>query len=146
MHHFHIKSSCSHRRMIDVEAGTLTMFCNEAKGTRVLVSATEMIRLSCAFVVIRGWPGRERFFDECRILRRVRKLDTVCRGTCKSQPISVSVIYPLRPSILPLSHSLNSFRGFEAMAQRLMLLSTISIWPKTYGRWLYVSANEADIK
>ena len=29
------------------------MFCNEAKGTCVLVSATEMIRLSCAFVVIR---------------------------------------------------------------------------------------------
>ena len=76
--HFRIKSSCSRRRMVDVEAGTLTMFCNEVKGTRVLVSATEMICLSYAFIVIWGWPGRERFFDECRILRRVRKLDTVC--------------------------------------------------------------------
>ena len=54
--HFRIKSSCNRRQIVDVEAGTLTIFCYDANGIRVLVSAADMMRLSCAFVVIRGRP------------------------------------------------------------------------------------------
>jgi len=109
--------------MVDVEAGTLTMFCNEAKGTRVLVSATEMIRLSCAFVVIRGWPGRERFFDECRILRRVRKLDTICRGNVQVATnfcvchISTPALYP---AFIPFTQFLSWLRSHGAKIETVV--------------------------
>ena len=63
----------------------LTKFCNDVNGVRVLVSAAEIMRLSCAFVVIRGRPSQEKFHEDCRFLRRVRKLDTVRRGICKSR-------------------------------------------------------------
>jgi len=132
--HFRIKSSCHRRRIVDVEAGTLTIFCNDAKGIRVLVSAAEIMRLSWASVVIRGRPCRETFSEECRVLIRVRTFDTVRRGICNSRPISASVIYWLRPSIRPLSHWLNSFHGFEAMASRRGPLLMISNRAKIYGR------------
>ena len=77
MHHFRINSSHNRRRIIDVEAGTLTGFCNDANGVRVLVSAAEIMHLSYAFVVIHGRPSRGRFRRDYRFLRRVKELDTV---------------------------------------------------------------------
>jgi ribosomal protein L32 len=89
-------------------------FCSGAKGTRVLISAAAMIRLSWALVV-RGQPGRERLFRVLRLSMRVRKLDTVRRGICNWRPISASIIDSLRPSIWPLSHWLSSLRRFGAI-------------------------------
>jgi len=116
--------------------GILTIFVKDANGTCVLVSAAAIMRLSCAFVVIRGRPGLGKFSHECRFSKRVKKLDTVRRGICNSRLISASVIYSLRPSILPLSHLLNSFRGLRARASLTGGLLTITNWAKIYGRAL----------
>ena len=94
-----------------MEAGTLVIFCNDANYMSVLASSAAMIHLSWAFVVTRGCPSRTRLLGDFLNLRRIRKLDIVRLGTCKLRLIFPSVIDVLRPSILPLSHWLNSFRG-----------------------------------
>ena len=134
--HFRIKSSCNRRRIVEVEAGILTIFCNDANGTHVLVSAAAMMCLSCASVVIRGWPWWRRLIEVLRVLRRVRKLDTVRRGICNCWPISVSVMDLLRPSIRPLSHWLSSLRRVESILLFMKGLLTIWNWAKIYGRRL----------
>ena len=66
MRYFRINSSRNRRRIVDVEVGTLIRFCNDANGVHVLVSAAEIMHLSCAFVVIRRCPSRGRFREDCR--------------------------------------------------------------------------------